>query len=82
MWYLTDQVDLEPNFDQLNNALTQTDWHGPILNSSNWKMMLAKRIRATDFSKVLEDVDPFLEKKEESEMLTMENFLKLLGSGD
>ena len=82
MWYLTEYVDLEPNFEQLNNALIQTEWQGPALNAVNWKEILAQRIRVTDFSKVLEDVDPFLEKKEESEMMTRENFLKLLvGTG-
>jgi hypothetical protein len=78
MWYLTGQEHLEPNFVQLNNALSQIDWKGPTLNSSNWKTLLIERIKNTDFKKVAEDVDPFLEKKEESAMLTQVNFVKLL----
>jgi len=78
MWYLTEKEHLEPNFEQLNNALSQTGWNGLSLNSTNWKTLLIEQIHKTDFKKVLEDVDPFLEKKAEAEMLTKENFLKLL----
>ncbi|MDA3926129.1 MAG: nucleotidyl transferase AbiEii/AbiGii toxin family protein [Kiritimatiellae bacterium] len=78
MWYLTEPERLEPNFEQLNNALSQTGWSGPSLNAKNWREHLIERMLKTDFNKVREDVDPFLEKKEESELLTMENFTKLL----
>ncbi len=78
MWYLTGQEHLEPNFVQLNNALSQSDWKGPPLNSNNWKALLIERVNNTDFKKVSEDVDPFLEKKEEGSMLTQVNFVKLL----
>jgi hypothetical protein len=78
MWYLTEREKLIPNLEQLNNALYQTGWQGPSLNSENWKTKLSERVLKTDFKKVKEDVDPFLEKREESEMLTKENFLKLL----
>ena len=63
---------------ELNNALSQTDWKAPPLNSNNWKALLIERVNNTDFKKVSEDVDPFLEKKEESSMLTQVNFVKLL----
>jgi predicted nucleotidyltransferase component of viral defense system len=78
MWYLAGTPDLEPNFVQLNNALVQTDWKGPPLTTSNWREALEESIQKANFSKVIEDVDPFLEKKEESEMITKENLLKLL----
>lgn len=80
MWYLTGQERLEPNFVQLNNALAQTGWDGPMLTARNWKKRLVDCMQMTDFKKVLEDVDPFLEKKEESAMLTRENIVKLLES--
>lgn len=81
LWYLTGQEHLEPNFIQLNNALLQTGWKGPALHSGNWRALLVERVNTTDFKKVAEDVDPFLEKKEESAMLTQANFIKLLSSG-
>lgn len=78
MWYLTGQEHLEPNFEQLNNALSQTGWKGAPLNSNNWKKLLIKQMKNTDFKKVSEDVAPFLEKKEEISLLTQVNFIKLL----
>ncbi|MBF0198294.1 MAG: nucleotidyl transferase AbiEii/AbiGii toxin family protein, partial [Planctomycetes bacterium] len=47
MWYLTDHKELQPNFIQLNNALEQTSWQGPILNAENWKEIVAQRIEST-----------------------------------
>ena len=78
MWYLAEPSNCQPNFVQLNNALAQTDWKGPMLTTSNWRDALAESIQKVNFLKVIKDVDPFLEKKEESQMITKENLLKLL----
>lgn len=80
MWYLTGQERLEPNFKQLNNALLQTGWKGPPLDSNTWPTLLIEQIKNTDFKIVSGDVAPFLVKKEEISLLTQKNFLKLLNA--
>ena len=81
MWYLSDRTWPEPNMVLLENALTQTGWKGEAITSGNWKREIAKRISDYNWDKVIEDVRPFLEKRQEIEMLTRKNLLKLLENG-
>jgi len=79
IWYLTDPDWPNPNLTLLQNALQQTGWSGPILNENNWRDTLCGRLGAIDWKKSASDVKPFLERSDEVDLLTQENFEKLLG---
>lgn len=79
LWYLSDRTWPEPNMVLLNNALAQTGWSGPRLNSDNWRRETARHVRGYDFDKAAADAGPFLERPEDLALLTRENLLRLLG---
>jgi predicted nucleotidyltransferase component of viral defense system len=78
MWYLSDRTWPAPNLVLLNQALAQTAWRGPALTEDNWRDVVAERLARSDWSKVLTDVRPFLERAQDADFLTRENLLKLL----
>jgi predicted nucleotidyltransferase component of viral defense system len=77
-WYLADRSWPEPNLEYLNNALMQTGWKGSKVNQGNWKTILKNHLENVDWEKARKDVAPFLERKEDIDLLTLENCLKLL----
>jgi len=79
LWYLSDPDWPEPNLVLLNNALSQTDWHGPRLTEDNWRSILRERVGELEWRTVHDDVAPFLERVDEADMLTRENLLRVLG---
>lgn len=78
LWYLSDPDWPDPNLTLLNNALSQTGWQGPTLTERNWRNILRRRVEELDYRHVREDVAPFLERAEESDLLTRENLMQLL----
>jgi hypothetical protein len=78
MWYLSDPGWPAPNLTLLQNALVQTGWSGPVPNENNWRNILAARLSDVDWKQVEADVRPFLEGAEGVDLLTQENFEKLL----
>lgn len=78
LWYLSDRSWPPPNLTLLNNALAQTGWRGPALTAQNWRQVVAAQARRADWSKVVSDVRPFLERERDVELLTKDNLLKLL----
>ena len=68
----------EPNFVLLSNALKQTNWTGPGINSKNWKDIIALHIKSMDWKRALEDVSAFLEREGDEYLLTLENCNNLL----
>jgi len=82
MWYLSDPAWPEPNLLYLKNALGQTNWPGPEINRKNWSKVTAERIETMDWSKVVEDVRPFIEQESDIALLTKENILNLLKDTD
>ena len=69
MWYLSDPTWPEPNLIYLGNALTQTNWAGPILTKENWRSEVGSRLGSMDWSAALADVRPFLERPDEIESI-------------
>lgn len=67
-----------PNLTYLRNALQQTGWDGPVLDEENWRNILWQRLEGIDWKKVITDVRPFLENVDTLELLTQENFFRLL----
>jgi predicted nucleotidyltransferase component of viral defense system len=78
IWYLSDRTWPAPNLELLNNALAQTDWRGPQVTAENWRRLVARRVEKLDIKQVVADVEPFLERAVDSELLTQENLASLL----
>lgn len=78
MWYLSDPDWPEPNLVQLSNALLQTGWQGTIPTASNWREIIYNRISTLDWKALVNDVQPFLERPDELDLLTLSNFAQLL----
>ncbi len=78
LWYLSDPEWTDPNLSLLNNALLRTGWESPALTERNWRDILRQRGAELEWRRVHDDVVPFLERAEESNILTRENLLRLL----
>jgi len=79
MWYLSDPEWPNPNLALLKNALHQTGWQGPSPDENNWRDILTGYLENVDWKVIVTDVRPFLEKANDVDLLTRENFEKLLG---
>ncbi|MBU1038478.1 MAG: nucleotidyl transferase AbiEii/AbiGii toxin family protein [Candidatus Omnitrophica bacterium] len=78
VWYLMTWKDIEPNFIQLNNALTQSKWQGPVISNVNWREVARDAVAKADWKKVRSDVEQFLEHPHDIELLSQESALKML----
>ncbi len=72
-WYLSDPDWPPPNLTMLNSALAQSGWKGPELDDGNWHTILKQRVDVLDWSRVVDDVRPFIESSAELAVLTREN---------
>jgi len=77
-WYLSDPSWPAPNIEFLRRALQQSGWSGTDIHLSNWQQVITQNISALDWKKVLADLQPFVERKNDLLMLTMENMVALL----
>jgi predicted nucleotidyltransferase component of viral defense system len=77
-WYLMTWKGIEPNFAQLNNALVQSKWHGPVISKANWMAVVSDVVAKADWKKVRSDVEQFLERPRDIELLSKESVLKML----
>ena len=77
-WYLSNRRWPEPNLVLLNNALKQSEWKGGKLSESTWRKVVQRKIETMAWERVVDDVEPFLEKEAELDLLTRENLLSLL----
>lgn len=78
LWYLSDPACPEPNLTLLNNALLQTNWQGDVLTSNNWREQVLHKLKMINWSSVVEDVRPFVERGFDLKLLTLANFERLL----
>lgn len=77
-WYLSRWRNISPNFTLLKNALEQTGWEKEIPTPGNWREHLYKVVEETDWKKVREDVEPFLENPPDMDIFTKGNTLTLI----
>lgn len=77
-WYLSKWKDIEPNLTFLTNALRQTGWDREYPEKDNWRDFISKVVEHTDWKKVLQDVEPFLENPSGMNIFSKENILQLL----
>lgn len=77
-WYLSRWKDISPNITLLQNALRQTSWEGEIPSEHTWQDFLYTVVEETDWQKVKQDVENFLEKPSDMNIFTKENVLNLI----
>lgn len=78
LWYLSDPTWPAPNLLLLNNALLQTGWRNAPLTAENWREAVRTRLQTLDWAQIQNDVNPFLERSAELQLLTLDNLLRLL----
>jgi len=78
LWYLSDPTCPAPNLILLNSALAQTNWNGGLLTEENWKKEVWKRLNALNWSGIVDDVRPFVEPSFNLNLLTLDNFERIL----
>ncbi|MFH0953469.1 MAG: nucleotidyl transferase AbiEii/AbiGii toxin family protein [Verrucomicrobiota bacterium] len=78
LWYLSDRNWPGPDIAFLQNALEQTGWTGTPVTSSNWRHVVAERLDLIDWSRIVEDARPFLERTGDADLLRKEHLLSLL----
>lgn len=77
VWYRGRRPPVEPNLRLLQNALDQTRGTDAT-DATAWQELLLDRFSRLDFGKLAADVAPFLERREEVDLLTGENLRTLL----
>lgn len=81
-WYLSRWKDISPNITLLQNALKQTSWEGEMPSERTWRDFLYTVVEKTDWQRVKQDVENFLENPSDMKIFTKENVLNLVkGSG-
>ena len=78
VWYLSDPSWPEPNLPLFQTSLAQTGMQLTDRQVVDWRNLVAERITAMEWHRVVEDVHPFLERTEDLGLLTRENVLSLL----
>ena len=77
LWYLSRRPPTEPNLKLLQNALDQTQGVG-VFHAMDWRVMLFGKVQALDFSKLIQDVESFLERPQDAHLLSTDHFRSLL----
>jgi len=78
MFLLSRWKQISPNLEYLNNALKQSAWSGSRLRPNNWKEVLTRCIRQTNWQDVQKDVEPFLESSADVALLDKDLLLALV----
>ncbi|MFH0899287.1 MAG: nucleotidyl transferase AbiEii/AbiGii toxin family protein [Pseudomonadota bacterium] len=78
LWYLSDPAWPSANLALLNAALAQTGWQGSALTESTWRHALRRRLESLDWTRVVADVRPFLERPHEERLLTLAGVSQIL----
>jgi predicted nucleotidyltransferase component of viral defense system len=77
VWYLTHQPPVEPNLELLTQAIAQTEgaaaWEGEA-----WRSRLFARLEQLDLAVVKKDIAPFIERKEDLDLFSVETLGKVL----
>jgi hypothetical protein len=77
-WYLADSTWPAPNLLQLNNALKQTGWNGDEATPENWRALVRKKLETVDWAQARRDVTPFLERRQDVDLVSDTVLLPLL----
>ncbi|MBM4037424.1 MAG: nucleotidyl transferase AbiEii/AbiGii toxin family protein [Planctomycetes bacterium] len=77
-WYLADRTWPAPNLKLLNAALKQTGWKGRPVTPKTWRQQVRRRLAGVDWAKARADVQPFLERERELELVSASVLKSLL----
>ena len=77
IWYRAQRPQPQPNLVLLQNALDQTQG-ARVFDSGKWDGYVRDKIATLDIGKIREDVQPFLERQEDAELITKENLESLV----
>lgn len=76
LWYRSKRPPVEPNIEQLQNALDQTQGEG-VFDARNWKQCVADKLEPIDCRTLIDDVSDFLERPADAALLTREHLLSV-----
>jgi hypothetical protein len=79
VWYLSQRPPVEPNLQLLQNALDQSRGLGRC-DAHGWRALVRAKLGALDMEAISGDVRPFLERPQDSALLTRDNLMGLLRS--
>ena len=77
-WYLSDPEWPAPNLRLLDSALRQTGWAGAPATPSTWREIVADKLQSVDWSVARSDVSPFLERRQDADLVDRDVLLGLL----
>ena len=77
-WYLSRWKNISPNITMLQNSLKQTGWQGEIPSEKTWRSFLYNIVEGTDWHKVKQDVENFLENPSDLNIFNKKNLLTLI----
>lgn len=78
VWCLADRTWPDPNLDLLNAAWEQTSWDGPRLTETSWREQIKNRAESLDRQRARADVEPFLERERNLELVKKAALVGLL----
>jgi hypothetical protein len=81
MWYSANPAWPQPNFTLLNNSIAQNDWSGPVISETNWRELVLERLSRVEWAKARTEVEQFLERVEEADLLEYDTFERILTRG-
>jgi predicted nucleotidyltransferase component of viral defense system len=76
-WYRSKRPPIHPNLALLQNALDQTEGAG-VINAGQWKEHLLARLDTLTDEDIRQDAVPFLERRQDAMLLSMENLRSVL----
>ncbi len=77
IWYRGKRPPIDPNLEQLQNALDQTQGKG-LFHANNWKADILATLKKLDCASLVQDVQTFLERPDDAALLTEENITSVL----
>jgi len=77
LWSLSHRPATVPNLELLQNALDKTQGAGTF-RAVDWRRLVLDRVHSLNFSTLLQDVEPFLERPLDDRLISAENFRSLL----
>jgi predicted nucleotidyltransferase component of viral defense system len=77
VWYRAKRPPIEPNLKQLQNALDQTQGLRAF-HAEDWKSHVIAKLKTLDCNTLIEDVRIFLERPEDSSLLTEDAIMSVL----
>jgi hypothetical protein len=77
IWYLTRDPPTAPNVQFLQNALDQNTTNQTYA-ATEWNKLLLDRLKTADFQKIKDDVEPFLERRQDISIMEQKYLTELL----